>query len=111
MKKKPEPIAEWINSSKDSQIKPFYSDNDSALCTDKDNEQDTTQYTNNDTIQYTTQYTIGIPDKCELYEERLVANVTKRQKKYIKETARKFDNESAMVRYMIDYFMKNISFK
>jgi hypothetical protein len=72
-----------------------------------DNEQDTTQYTNH----VTNKYTVETPVKSELVSERLVANVTKSQKKYIKDTAKKFENESEFVRYMIDYFRKNIEIK
>ena len=72
-----------------------------------DNEQDTTQHTNH----VTNKYTVETPAKSELVSERLVANVTKSQKKYIKDTAKKFENESEFVRYMIDYFRKNIEIK
>jgi hypothetical protein len=79
----------------------------SEQSSNNDNEQGTTQYTNN----VTNKYTVETPVKSELVDERLVANVTRSQKKYIKETAKKFENESAFVRYMIDYFRKNIEIK
>lgn len=96
---------------------------DSGLDTDKDNKQDNVQSSNKsneqsseqDTAQsntqYTNKYTIEKPDKTELVCERLVANVTKRQKKYVKDTAKYFENESAFVRFMLDYFMENIDIK
>lgn len=69
----------------------------------QDNKQSTTQYIN--------KYTIETPGKTELVNERLVANVTKRQKKYVKEMSKKFENESAFVRFILDYFMKNVEIK
>lgn len=77
----------------------------------KDNEQDSQQDNIQDTTQYTNKYTVEMPDKTELVCERLVANVTKKQKKYVKDTAKHFENESAFVRFMLDYFMGNIEIK
>jgi hypothetical protein len=80
---------------------------DSQQDSKQSNTQDTTQYTNN----VTNKYTVEMPDKTELFDERLVSNVTKSQKKYVKDMGKKFENESAFVRYMIDYFRKNIEIK
>ena len=77
----------------------------------KDNEQSNTQDSTQETTQYTNKYTVEMPDKTELVCERLVANVTKTQKKYVKDTAKKFENESAFVRFMLDYFIQNIEIK
>jgi hypothetical protein len=111
-------IDEIINNSAANQSQKKF-EQSSALNTNKKNKQATTQGnekdTDQDTIQDTTQctaqYTIQAPGKTELYEERLVANVTKRHKKYVKEMAKRFDNESAFVRYILDYFMNNINLK
>jgi hypothetical protein len=84
---------------------------DSAEGSTKDATQGNTQDTTQDTIQYTNKYTIEMPDKTELVCERLVANVTKTQKKYVKDMAKKFENESAFVRFMLDYFIQNIEIK
>jgi len=81
--------------------------NDNAQDSEQSNTQDTTQRTNN----VTNKYTVEMPDKTELFDERLVSNVTKSQKKYVKDMGKKFENESAFVRYMIDYFRKNIEIK
>jgi hypothetical protein len=80
---------------------------DSVKDSKQSNDNDTTQ----DTTQYTNKYTVEMPDKTELVCERLVANVTKTQKKYVKDTAKKFENESAFVRFMLDYFIQNIEIK
>lgn len=77
----------------------------------KSNAADNEQCIAQDTTQCTTKYTIETPEKTELYNDRLVANVTKRQKKYIKEMAKKFENESDFVRFMINYFMNNVNIK
>lgn len=55
--------------------------------------------------------TIQKPDIVEPYNNRLVANVTKSQKAYVKKIAKSFENESAFVRFMIDYFRKNVEIK
>jgi hypothetical protein len=77
----------------------------------QDNKQDNKQGSIQDTTQYTNKYTVGMPEKTELVCERLVANVTKAQKKYVKDMAKKFENESAFVRFMLDYFIQNIEIK
>jgi hypothetical protein len=77
----------------------------------QDNAQDNKQNSIQDTTQYTNKYTVEMPDKTELVCERLVANVTKTQKKYVKDMAKKFENESAFVRFMLDYFIQNIEIK
>jgi hypothetical protein len=65
-----------------------------------------------DTIQYTTQdtnkLTFQIPSKCEPFSKRLVANVTPSQKLFVQKMSKKFENESAFVRFMLDRFMKDI---
>lgn len=72
----------------------------------------TTQSTINDTTQYTNKYTIEMPDTGELYNERLVANVTRSQKKYVEQTAKKHKlNNSEFVRFMIDFFIDNFEIK
>jgi hypothetical protein len=81
--------------------------NDNKQSSKQSNNKGTTQHTNN----VTNKYTIGKPDKSELFNGRLVSNVTRSQKKYVKETAKKFENESAFIRFMIDYFMENIEIK
>jgi hypothetical protein len=84
---------------------------DSAEDSAKDSKQSNNNDTTQDTTQYTNKYTVEMPDKTELVCERLVANVTKTQKKYVKDTAKKFENESAFVRFMLDYFIQNIEIK
>lgn len=97
---------------------------DSIQDTSKDNKQstikrltqmtdkDTTQHTTDDTTQYTDKYTIEMPDTGELYSERLVANVTRSQKKYVEQTAKKHKlNNSEFVRFMIDFFIDNFEIK
>lgn len=79
--------------------------------TDKDSKQDNEQSNTQHTTQCTTKYTVGKPVKSELVCERLVANVTKSQKKYVKDMAKYFENESDFVRFMIDYFIQNIEIK
>ena len=83
------------------------SEEDSSKGNEQSREQDNIQ----GTTQYTHKYTIEMPDKTELVCERLVANVTKTQKKYVKDTAKHFENESAFVRFMLDYFIQNIEIK
>lgn len=48
--------------------------------------------------------TIQKPNFVEPYDNRLVANVTKSQKAYIKRIAKNFENESAFVRFMMGVF-------
>ena len=56
--------------------------------------------------------TYQIPDKSEPCNEHLVANITEKQKAFIQEMSKKFENESEFVRFMIDGFMENnINFK
>jgi hypothetical protein len=84
---------------------------DSVESSVKDTMQDNTQNNIQNTTQYTNKYTVGKPEKTELVCERLVANVTKTQKKYVKDMAKYFENESAFVRFMLDYFIQNIEIK
>jgi len=75
-------------------------------------DKDTTLDTTLDTKQYTNKYTIEMPDTSELYNERLVANVTRSQKKYVERTAKKHKmNNSEFVRFMIDFFIENFELK
>lgn len=81
---------------------------DTAQSTNKHTEHNT----NNDTTQYTNKYTIEMPSTSELYSERLVANVTRSQKKYVEQTAKKHKlNNSEFVRFMIDFFIDNFEIK
>lgn len=70
-------------------------------------EQDTTQYTTQDT----TKISFQIPNKVEPFSKRLVANVTPSQKLFVQKMSKKFENESAFVRFMLDRFMKDIDVK
>lgn len=93
----------------------FFNVQDSELNEDKntiedtkqDAEQDTTQYTNEDTAKMTFQ----IPSKIEPFSKRLVANVTPSQKAFVQKMSKKFVNESAFVRFMLEKFMKDIEVK
>ena len=93
---------------------------DTTQSTDKNTINSTNKHTNkhtnnntiNNTIQYTNKYTIEMPDTSELYNERLVANVTRSQKKYVEQTAKKHKlNNSEFVRFMIDFFIDNFEIK
>ena len=55
--------------------------------------------------------TYQIPSKSEPFSKRLVANVTPSQKLFVQEMSKKFENESAFVRFMISRFMEDIQFK
>lgn len=91
----------------------------SALCTTLNNKKDTIQGTkqnssnNNeqDIKQTPSKLTFQIPSKHEPFSKRLVANVTPSQKAFVQKMSKKFENESAFVRFMLDRFMEDIDFK
>lgn len=58
-------------------------------------------------IESTGSILIQPPKKPEPFDQRLVANVTKSQKKYVQRMAKNFENESAFIRYVIDLLMAN----
>lgn len=88
----------------------FFEDT-SVLDTDKDTTQDIDKVSKQDTTQDTTQGIEGIidiPIRSELFDERLVVNVTLSQKKYVEQMAKKHKlNNSEFARLMIDYFIDN----
>ena len=55
-------------------------------------------------------FTFEIPAKQELFNNRLVANVTKSQKAFVQNMSKRFDNESSFVRFMLDRFIEDIDF-
>jgi len=63
------------------------------------------------TEQPISKLTYQIPSKSEPFSKRLVANVTPSQKIFVQEMSKKFENESAFVRFMISRFMEDIDFK
>jgi len=63
------------------------------------------------TEQPISKLTYQIPSKSEPFSKRLVANVTPSQKIFVQEMSKKFENESAFVRFMISRFMEDIQFK
>jgi len=73
----------------------------------KDSIKDTTVTTE----QPISKLTYQIPSKSEPFSKRLVANVTPSQKLFVQEMSKKFENESAFVRFMISRFMEDIDFK
>lgn len=82
---------------------------DNVQNTTQDREQDskelTKQYTTQYTEKVTTKLTMQAPSKGEPFSKRLVANVTPTQKLFVQKMSKKFENESAFVRFMLDQFM------
>lgn len=78
------------------------------LDVEEDSIQNIKQDTMNVAIENKPKLTIQKPNFVEPYDNRLVANVTKSQKAYIKRIGKNFENESAFVRFMIDYFRENV---
>ena len=54
----------------------------------------------------TTKLTYQIPAKQELFNQRLVANVTLEQKSFVQEMSKKFGTESEFIRFILDRFME-----
>jgi len=91
----------------------------STLSSTLENSEVSIQENNKDTIkdnvvsnkQLISKLTYQIPSKSEPFSKRLVANVTPSQKIFVQEMSKKFENESAFVRFMISRFMEDIQFK
>jgi len=91
----------------------------STLSSILENSEVSIQENNKDTIknnivsnkQLISKLTYQIPSKSEPFSKRLVANVTPSQKIFVQEMSKKFENESAFVRFMISRFMEDIDFK
>jgi len=104
--------SERDNIQDSSKSDTHHTNKDTIQHKDKDTTLDTELDTTLDTTQYTNKYTIEMPDTSELYDERLVANVTRSQKKYVERTAKKHKmNNSEFVRFMIDFFIENFELK
>jgi len=88
-----------------------YSVSSNTLTMEQSSTLSTTLETPINTIQSPMKYSVQIPIKNEKFSSRLVANVTKKQKTFVQEMSKKFENESSFVRFMISSFMKDIDFK
>jgi len=108
---------ESVNVTQQSSVKEnvFNTDKDSipsnTLTSEQSSALTTTLETPINTIQTPMKYSVQIPIKNEKFSSRLVANVTKKQKTFVQEMSKKFENESAFVRFMLNSFMEDIDFK
>jgi len=81
------------------------------IVTEQNREQDPIKGIEQITTKDATKFTFQIPLKHEPFSKRLVANVTPSQKVFVQKMSKKFENESAFIRFMLDRFMNDIDFR